>query len=203
MPPRNAKPVDLDDPNAYRTIDSDGMLDRIHEFPAQIQRAWDMATRFSLPESFSVVDKVLVLGMGGSAIGGDLVGSLALSESHVPVMVHRGYSLPAYVDCRTLVIASSYSGNTEETLSCFEQSLKTGARNLVITTGGKLKLMAESNDVPAFVFDYNSPPRAALPYSFIALLCFLQRLSLVRDRTADVREIVSTLAEPAQRLQGR
>jgi glucose/mannose-6-phosphate isomerase len=138
--------------------------------------------------------------MGGSAIGGDLVSSLATTESRVPVIVYRGYSLPAYVDSRTLVIASSYSGNTEETLTCFEQSLKAGAMNLAITTGGRLKEMAESANVPTFVFDYKSPPRAALPYSFVSLLCFMGRLGFLRDRTAEVNEAIWVLHEGAAHL---
>jgi glucose/mannose-6-phosphate isomerase len=125
---------------------------------------------------------------------------MVVDESRVPVLVQRGYSLPGYVDNRTLVIASSYSGSTEETLSCFQQSLKTGARNLAITTGGKLKTLAEANAVPAFVFDYKAPPRAALPYSLMVLLRFLQRLDLIKDRTAEVDSMFRELAGQAERI---
>ena len=156
--------------------------------------------KFGLPESFSAVDKVVVLGMGGSAIGADLLSSLAVSEAPIPVLVHRGYSLPAYVDSQTLVIASSYSGNTEETLSCFEQSLKVGALNLAITTGGSLKKIAEKQDVPVFTINYKSAPRAALPFSVITLLCFMQKLKLLGNKTTDVRETISVLRQQAEQL---
>jgi glucose/mannose-6-phosphate isomerase len=115
-------------------------------------------------------------------------------------MVHRGYILPAYVGPGTLVVASSYSGNTEETLACFEAAIKTGARGLALTTGGKLKALASSTATPVFSFDYKSAPRAALPYSFVTLLCLLQKLGLIHDRSAEFREAVTSLEEQAARF---
>ncbi len=178
----------LDIPETYKTLDPQAMLERIHEFPAQCERAWDMAVKFGLPEHYSRADRVVVLGMGGSAIGGDLLGTLVTSESRVPLLTVRGYTLPAYADKNTLVIASSYSGNTEETLAGFDQSLKAGAMVIAITTGGKLKAAAAQNSVPVFAFTYNAQPRAALPFSFFPLLCFLQKLGFVGDKSADVHE---------------
>jgi len=187
------KTVDLDNPATYGALDRDDMLGKIREFPALCEKAWDVATKLSLPDGFAGVDKVVVLGMGGSAIGGDLVGSLALAQSRASVMVCRGYSLPSYVDARTLVVASSYSGNTEETLSCFEQSLKSGAKNLAMTTGGKLREMAEQHGVPVLTYNYRSPPRAALPFSFVPLLCVMGRLGLLEIAPVDIAEMVSAL----------
>ncbi len=187
--------VDLDNPATYHSLDRDDMLKKIKEFPSLCQQAWDMAMQFDLPEELKDIDKVVLLGMGGSAIGGDLVSSLALIESQVPVMVYRGYNLPAYVDKHTLVIANSYSGNTEETLACFEQSLKTNAMKLAMTTGGKLKELASNHGIPVFSYDYKSPPRAALPYSFMPLLCFMKKLGLLRDKNIDIREMISALRQ--------
>ena len=154
-----------------------------------------MAMNFSLPEDYSKVNKVVISGMGGSAIGGDLVSSLALSEAKLPIFVHRGYDLPAFVDAQTLVIASSYSGMTEETISSFEKALRTESKRLVTTTGGKLKMMAEDRDVPVFSFDYQAQPRAALVFSFLPILCFLQRLGFIKDKSADVAEAAQVLQE--------
>ena len=120
--------INLDDPQVFQQCDPEGMLERIHEMPRQCQQAWQTAMSFDLPPDYSQIDKVVILGMGGSAIGGDLVRSLALSEAKLPIFVQRDYDLPAFVDDKTLVIASSYSGNTEETLTSFEQALGTGAR---------------------------------------------------------------------------
>ena len=156
---------------------------------------------FDLPRDYGDVDKVIILGMGGSAIGGDLVSSLAVSEAKSPVLVHRGYDLPSYVDARTLVIASSYSGMTEETLSSFEQALATKSKKMVITTGGKLKSLAAARHIPVFRFDYKAQPRAALAFSLFPLLAFLQRLGFLSDKSADVLATVQTLRELSNRLK--
>jgi len=177
------------------------MLTCLHEMPELCQRAWQTATEFNLPSDYAEVDKVIILGMGGSAIGGDLVSSLIASEARLPIIVHRGYNLPAFVDHRTLVIASSYSGMTEETLSAFDQALKIESKKLVITTGGKLRDMAVNKSVPVFSFDYKAQPRAALPFSFLPVLCFTQKLSFIGDKSADVAEMVQTLEQLAQRVK--
>jgi glucose/mannose-6-phosphate isomerase len=172
----------------YRQIDSSGMLSHLHEFPEQCQQAWERIMRFDLPPEYKEIERVIILGMGGSAIGGDVVRRLALAESKAPVWVERDYSLPPFIDENTLVIASSYSGNTEETLSAFTQSLKTKAKKLALTTGGRLKQLAEREKVPVFAIDYQAPPRAAFPHSFIPLLGIFQKLGLLRDKSAELKE---------------
>jgi len=172
----------LDGLKGIEKYDPQDMLGLIHDMPEQCRQAWAEAGRFRLPREYSKVDKVIVLGMGGSAIGGDLVRSLALNESQKVVFVQRDYTLPSFVDDRTLVVASSYSGETEETISAFEQSLKTGAKKLVMTTGGKIKEIAESNNIPVFEIKFKSQPRAALGYSFLPLLNFFQKLGFVENK---------------------
>ena len=159
-----------------------------------------MATKFDLPQDYSTINKVVILGIGGSAIGGDLVSSLVASEAKLPILIHRDYDLPAFIDAQTLVIASSYSGMTEETLSSFKQALDTKCKKLVITTGGKLKVMAEQRNIPVFVFKYKAQPRAALPFSFLPILCFLQKLGFIKDKSADVTETVPVLQKLSQKI---
>ncbi len=176
------------------------MLERIHQMPELCQRAWQMAMDFNLPQDYSWVNKVVISGMGGSAIGGGLVSSLVASEAKLPILVHRDYDLPTFIDGQTLVIASSYSGMTEETLFSFEQALETESKKLVITTGGKLKTMAEERNIPVFSFDYKAQPRAALPFSFLPILGFLQKLGFISDKSADVSQMVRVLRELSQRI---
>ena len=185
--------VDLDNASVYRQYDKSGMLNHLHGFPEQCQKAWEKVLKFELPREYTKISNVVIVGMGGSAIGGDIVRRLALTESKVPVRVHRDYGLPAFVDASTLVIASSYSGNTEETLSAFTESLRTPARKLVITSGGKLKHLAENEGIPAFVVDYQAPPRAAFPHSFVPLVGIFQKLGLLRDKSADLQEALGIL----------
>ncbi len=190
----------LDNPQSFKKLDAEDMLSRIHEMPEQCRKAWQMAMDFSLPADYSKVNKAVVLGMGGSAIGGDLVSSLVLPEAKLPVSVCRDYALPAYVDARTLVIASSYSGMTEETLTAFKQALGTKAKKLVITTGGRLRSIAEEKGVPVFSFGYKAQPRAALPFSFIPIICFLQKLGFVDDKSAQAEETVRVLEQLSGRI---
>jgi glucose/mannose-6-phosphate isomerase len=192
--------INLDDLSVYRQNDPDNMLARIKELPVQCLQAWQSVVDFNLPSDYSDVDKVIILGMGGSAIGGDLVRSLALAESKIAVVVHRDYGLPAFVDERTLVIASSYSGNTEETLSGFELSLKTGAKKLVMTTGGKLGELAGANNLTVYRIDYKAQPRAALGFSFLPTLGVLQKLGFIADKSADVAETVKVLESLSAKL---
>ncbi|UCB43258.1 MAG: bifunctional phosphoglucose/phosphomannose isomerase [Dehalococcoidales bacterium] len=188
------------DNSELKQLDPEDMLARIHEVPWQCQQAWQMAKDFTLPKEYSDINKVLVIGMGGSAIGGDLVSSLVAPEAKLPIIVYRGYDLPAFVDDKTLVIASSYSGNTEETLSTFNQALETGAKKLVITTGGKLKSMADEKGIAVLTFTYRSQPRAALAFSFLPVLCFLQKLRVVGDKSAEVDEALEILQKLSVRI---
>jgi glucose/mannose-6-phosphate isomerase len=192
--------VDLDNPDVYCLADPESMMARIKELPAQCRQAWRQVMDFDLPDGYADVDKVVILGMGGSAIGGDLARSLVAEECRVPVIVHRDYGLPAFAGERTLVIGSSYSGNTEETLSGFELALKTGAKKLVMTTGGKLRQLALAAGLPVFKIDYVSQPRAALGYSFLPILGIMQKLGLVKDKEKDVAETIVLLEDLCARL---
>jgi len=185
--------VDLDNALVYRQFDKSGMLNHLHGFPEECLKAWEKVLKFELPLEYSKISNIVIVGMGGSAIGSDIARRLALYESKVPVLVHRDYVLPTFVDENTLVIASSYSGNTEETLSAFTESLKTRARKLVITSGGKLKHLADEKGVPVFLIDYQAPPRAAFPHSFVPLVGIFQKLGLLGDKSADLHEAVDIL----------
>lgn len=190
--------VDLDNASVCRQFDKSGMLGHLHGFPEQCRKAWEKVQRFELPREYTEISNVVIAGMGGSAIGGDIVRRLAMTESKLPVWVHRDYGLPAFVDASTLVIASTYSGNTEETLSAFTKSLGTRAKKLAITSGGKLQQLAQKEDIPVFVIDYQAPPRAAFPHSFVPLVGIFQGLGLLSDKSADLHEAVDVL----KRLSG-
>jgi glucose/mannose-6-phosphate isomerase len=190
----------LDDLAAYKRIDPQGMLDRIRDLPHQCRTAWQKVQTLKLPDDYCDVDKVVILGMGGSAIAGDFLRSLVALESPIPIFSQRDYDLPLLVDGRTLLIASSYSGNTEEVLSCFERGLGTGAKKVVITGGGKLLTTARANGVPAFVFHYESEPRAALGYGIMPLLAIAQKVGIVADKDVDVDEAIAAMVGLATRI---
>jgi glucose/mannose-6-phosphate isomerase len=139
--------------------------------------------------------------MGGSAIGGDLVAAYAAAACPVPIIVHRDYDLPAWAaGPEVLVIASSHSGNTEETLSSFEAATKAGCRILVVTTGGKLASLAESAGAPVFIFEHKGQPRAAVGYSFGLLLSALCRLGLLPDQDGEVKTAVEAMRRQQEKI---
>ena len=190
----------LDDPSAYQRIDTSSTRTLIRDLPRQCRVAWHEGQALELPPDYRDVNKVVVLGMGGLVIAGDLLRSLAALESPVPIFVHRDYGLPLLVDERTLLIAMSYSGDTEETVSAFEAALGTSAKKLVIATGGRLLAMARSNDVPAFVFSYRSTVRAALGYGLMPLLAIAEKVGIVRNKAEDVEEAAILMEHMAGRI---
>jgi glucose/mannose-6-phosphate isomerase len=187
--------VDLDDLTIYPKLDPLDMLRRIKELPWQCQEAWEDVQSLALPPEYSWVANVVILGMGGSAIGGDLARSLTILESRAPIMLCRDYDVPGFVDEHTLVIASSYSGDTEETLSAFQQARERKAKLLALTTGGKLRQLAENTGIPLYLFSYKSQPRAALGHSLVPLIGIFQKLGLVSDKSADLLESIKVMGE--------
>jgi len=191
-------PFDLDDLRALRRLDPDDMLGRIAELPQQCRDAWALGQAFDLPADYGAAGQVVIAGMGGSAIGGALLAGLVADEATVPISIVRSYTLPACVGPDALVVGCSYSGNTEETLSAFQQARERGARLLAITRGGQLGQLARSWGVPALTFDYVSQPRAALGYSLVLLLGVLEQLGFFGPKEADLAEAVDVM----EALQG-
>ncbi len=191
--------VNLDDISCLQSIDQANMLARIADLPLQCREAKALAEECSLPLEYSLVDAVVILGIGGSAIAGDLVRTLVRSECPIPIFLNRDYDIPAFVDNRTLVIASSYSGDTEETLTAFDEALDRGAWPLAITMGGKLAKICREQNLPLIAYEYQSQPRAALGYSFVLLLMILQQLKFIVDKSGQLDEAISLM----ERLQSR
>jgi glucose/mannose-6-phosphate isomerase len=188
--------IDQNDARALRACDPLGMFEHIAGLPDQCEEAWRAAQSVALPESFRDVHQVVVAGMGGSAIGGALLSSLVAPQSRIPVYVVRDYDLPAAVKGKsTLVIASSYSGNTEETVSVFTQARARGCQLLAIASGGAIARLADEFGAPLMRIHYKSQPRAALGYSFIPLVAFASRLGWIDDQSADFEEAMRVMRE--------
>ena len=185
--------IDLNDVEAIRQCDPDGMLNHIAGLPDQCEAAWREAQAIDLPDAHRQAEQVVIAGMGGSAIGGALLISLAAARSRIPIYLVRDYDLPAFAGSSTLVIASSYSGNTEETISAFRQARDRGCRLLAIATGGKIEELARQFGAPFLRVPYQSQPRAALGYSFIPLIAFGARLGWIDDSSAHFKEAVAVM----------
>lgn len=185
--------MNLDELDCYKRLDPSGMLSLLRNFPSQCRAAWQQAQEFNLPSDYRGINKVIVAGVGGSAIAGDLVQSIVEPEG-IPVHVYREYIIPPVLDSVSLFIASSHSGNTEETLSAFSSALETLARKIAITTGGRLAHEAKKHGVPTYLIsagDY--PPRYALGYSFMGMLGLVSRVCALNIRRVDMEVIFKSL----------
>ncbi len=185
---------DLDNIDGLYRLDSAGMLKMLAELPSQCRHAksaplpWEEKTL--LAESIA---KVVITGLGGSAIGGDILRVLTAGRMPVPVTVNRDYSLPHFVGPDTLVFAVSYSGNTEETLCAFEEARRRGAALVAVTTGGALAKAAQSCGVPVITVPGGLAPRAAVGYLFFPLLRTLEHLGFLPDAAAEMEEAAEVL----------
>ncbi len=192
--------MNLDDLGTFGRLDPQGMLGHIDGLPDQLEHAWEIGQSAALPPCSGVRQAVLC-GMGGSAIGADLLSAFAAPLAAVPILVWRGYDLPAWASGQTtLVIASSHSGNTEETLSSFEQARQRGTRLLAISTGGELERRAADAGVAHWRFEHRGQPRAAVGFSFGLLLAALARLGLVTVEGGAVAEAAAAMREQAKTL---
>lgn len=188
-------PIDLDNPDSIASMDAGGMLSAISGLPSQCREAWEIASTVTIPAEYRNRENVISIGMGGSAIGGDLVRTLTASEMNQPMTVIRGYDIPGFVSDKTLAILSSYSGNTEETLTAYESCNKRGAKIVAITSGGRLAELARKDGVPLVLVPSGLQPRAALGYLFLTALSIVQKAGLVTDKSEDVEEACDVLEQ--------
>jgi glucose/mannose-6-phosphate isomerase len=150
-------------------VDPEGMLDTVLEAPHQIGDALWRAESAGAPR-VEAPGGLVVCGMGGSAIGGDLAAAAAGSRATAPIRTLRGYRLDPWIGPETLVLCASYSGNTEETLACWEQAGAAGAPRIALTTGGRLAELARSEGVPVMSPPGGFQPRAAVIYMLVGAL---------------------------------
>jgi glucose/mannose-6-phosphate isomerase len=182
-----------------KMADPQGMLEHLKSFPDLWVEGIELSNDIDPGVDLDAISQIVVSGMGGSAIGGDLMRTFVEATSPIPVSVNRSYTLPAHVDDRTLLVASSYSGNTEETLAALEVAIERGSHVFCITSGGRLLSLAREHGFPHIVIPGGLPPRAALPYSFAPQLALATNLGLVDVSLPDQTEIVRVLQEGVER----
>ena len=190
----------LDDELVFSRLDPNNMRYRLDQFPDQCSDAWNQGIQLEVPASYGSITNIVIAGMGGSAIGGELVADLLSSDNVIPIEVCRNYELPSYVDEHTLVICSSYSGNTEETISACYDAINKNAKVIVISSGGKLGEIASEYGVPYFSIRYSGEPRTTVGYNFLAPMGILSRLGIYRSREGDIEEVIDNLTFLRDRL---
>ena len=157
------------------------MNDYINDFTNHLREAIEIANNTNLTSCTKEIRNVLICGLGGSGIGGTIVSDIISSKVNIPIAATKDYSIPNFVNEHTLVIANSYSGNTEETLYALEKCQAKGAEIAVITSGGKLKAIAEENKYNKLIIPGNQPPRAMFGYAFTELFFMLNHYGIIDD----------------------
>lgn len=188
----------LDDARVVERADPHGVREILRAFPAQCRAALALAARPPLVVARPAV--VVVAGMGGSAAGGDLLAACAAERLEVPVLVHRGYGLPATAGKRALVIASSYSGDTAETLSAVEAALARGVPVVALTAGGRLAALAGARGISLVRLPPGLVPRMALGYLFLPAARVLADAGLAVADEGELGEAVDVLEALAREL---
>lgn len=193
--------MNLDDLDRFKQLDTLNMLGEIDNLPNQLEFAYELGMRHDLPD-WKDFRQVVIAGMGGSAIGADLLASYCASLAPIPVSVHRDYGLPFYArGAETLVICSSHSGNTEETLQAFDVAHKAGCRIIAVCTGGELAKRAKENNIPVWTFEHSGQPRAAVGFSFGLLLAMFERLGFIPNQKDAVDDAVTAMKRTQQHLK--
>ncbi|MCJ7632220.1 bifunctional phosphoglucose/phosphomannose isomerase [Candidatus Bathyarchaeota archaeon] len=193
----------LDDETRIASVDTFNMRRIAEKFPELCEDALALCRDLKIPHEIQVNSRVtigysrprevIVTGMGGSAIGGDLFKGWVRDRFNSPIEVCRGYHLPKYAGPNTLVIAISYSGNTEETLNSFVEAVERGCMTFSVSSGGLLEEFNHTLGLPHLRIPSAYPPRSALPYLFFPLTASLQRLGALSNFDVEVAEAINTL----------
>lgn len=187
----------LDSRSSMKNLDLSNVLGSVEQLPDQIEHAWTTLHAMKVPSEYSKVSRIVVSGMGGSALGAHVIKTLFKDTLKQPLEVVNHYQLPAYVDQDTLVVLSSYSGTTEETLISAEDAKKRGAKIAVIAAGGSLLELAKKNNYPHFhidpKFNPSNQPRMAIGYSVFGQLGLFHAIGLITIKDEEVKELVALL----------
>ncbi len=180
-------------------FDRTNFLQLLKDFPAQIPEALSLTSDFSFNFDIADINNIVIAGMGGSAISGDLILGYIREELAVPAIVNRGYDIPHFVNDKTLFIALSYSGDTEETLASTRAAMAHSAKVVAITSGGELQDICIQNGYPYVQVPGGLPPRQALGYLFFPLLRMFEKSKMIASKEAEIAETVLLLKDLVER----
>jgi|SRR5581483_6292370 len=187
----------LDNLSHIQSLDKGNILGSIERLSEQLQDSWSEIKSLPIPPDYAKTNNIVVAGMGGSALGGRIVHYLEFRNIQVPIEVVTNYHLPNYANNNTLVILSSYSGNTEETLSACFDAIKRNAKVIGIATGGKLLEILQKENLPVYKIDpSNNPsnqPRMGLGYSIGSILGILSKLKFINVSDNDIKDSLSQI----------
>lgn len=178
------------------------MKDYISDFSNHLIEAMKIGENKTLKNKNLNINNVLIAGLGGSGIGGSIIADVFASQINIPILISKDYSIPNFVNKNTLVIASSYSGNTEETIYAVKKALKMNAEVAIITSGGMLKEIAEKNNLNKIFIPGGHPPRAMFGYSFTQLFYLLNHYNVIDlSFVAEFKKSISLLVKNEKNIK--
>lgn len=194
----------LDSRDSIKKLDKSNLLGSVEALPDQIQDAWEQTKTLSFPNTYPNIKNIIVSGMGGSALGALVIKRLFKEELTLPIEIYPHYHLPGYASSESLVILSSYSGTTEETLAAANDAIRTNAKVVAITGGGKLAELAKAHNWPIYLIDAkfnpSQQPRMAIGYAVFGLLSIFAKMGLINLAESEILNLVDSLRESATQL---
>jgi len=189
----------LDNLAKIKQLDSKNMLGSIELLGQQIKEVEKAVKTIKIPKNYKKFENIIVCGMGGSALGAHLIKSVYKNDLKTPLSIVNGYHLPGFANKNTLVILSSYSGNTEEVISCADEAKKKKCKIAVIASGGKLATLSKKEKYPALIFTTNNnpcgSPRMGLGYSIVGQIYLFSKLGLLKVKTEKLKKIPELIGE--------
>jgi glucose/mannose-6-phosphate isomerase len=192
--------MDLDKFEQFSRLDVSGILRNIEEFPDQLKTAAIEMESFALPAHYAQSNHIILLGVGSNYIANCLIQNLA-KDSTIPITVCHGITLPNFITGKTLVIASSYSGDTEETAAGFDLAAKRGAKLIAITSGGMLASYARKYKAPIYEISYGSAPRVSLGYTIASLYAIAMKLGILEKDSEKIPESAALVKGFLQKIK--
>jgi glucose/mannose-6-phosphate isomerase len=187
----------LDNRTAITKLDSKNMLGSVEQVPEQVGSIFQESKKFEVPALYKKIGNVVIAGMGGSTLGSHIIKSLFFKSLSLPFEVVNGYHLPGHVNEETLVVISSYSGTTEETLASLKEAVSKKAKVIIFTSGGELKEQAELHNIPVFIFSTThnpcGSPRMGLGYSIVGQMLILAKAGVIAFSKKDIEHVVQVL----------
>jgi glucose/mannose-6-phosphate isomerase len=187
--------VELDQSETYGAVDTQGMAGHLAAMPEQVRAAWQRTRFVDLPDKHSDIFSFIVIGNGGAALAGDMLRGFVAHTAQIPVVIVRGYDVPAFVGPDSIAIALSHSGNTEETVAAFEEAIDRGVKPVIVTTGGMLESLATTHRAPLVMYAAEERPRDALASMFTALVAVAHAVQVIGDVANDMDEAIALLEE--------
>lgn len=197
----------LDDLKIYKDLDKENVNQSISQLPDQIRHVLSLSKQIKIPKEYAGVSNIVISGMGGSNLGARIIQSALSAEIKLPFTITPGYAVPGFIGKDTLYIFSSYSGTTEEPLSCYKEVKKRGAKMMGITATGPnntLEKLMKKDNIPGFVFspEFNpaNQPRLALGYSIFGMMVLLSKAGLFKIKVSQIEGIIDQLEKESRRL---